>query len=756
MLNSKALTLQNMRQFQTISRPRHLRYMFFIDSNYPHEKLKELLSGLQRDWGGRYNPVIPVEEGKISESYIQLLSYYDPDFVFYSETVDLETIQKLKLFNPKGYYNLDSVPPEENIYGVDLMYFLSHFDRTERIIMPSALWQTKSILLDYLDLNFGIRSNGTVSDNNIAKHYHQINLNEKNFADFHEIVYNERPINRTLLSRNNLNTVILRSLEHAQYNDFILVIAKDTSSISDLLYYWNRLLYQGDNAYYITLEQLELLVQDKYFGNVIYGAVSGDFIKVCSTSISEEELKSIIKNLLSPISKGKPFIYNDCSNFPYQILDANGLYERNFGESETLQTFVGQKALYAIPPLSFASNISFYPQKWAVDIDITSIVDDKTKILRMPFTYDIYNVLPNSEGRINKKRSVSLFIHGQNTASHLKILIPEIRQVVSQIISRPVIHGQSSDTVFVETALHDDSRRLMSFINLFNGEFSTINDFFTDNFWVSLLEEYAITNRAAGSAFTFNDLKVRAITKLVEAGYVFTPREESRINEENLELGLKNTLAELCQYQVFFKGYLLKCNQCSSTFYYHLNEVDETVKCKGCLQSFTMPVEPNFAYKLNDLIKNNIYRSKTERDGNLTVIRTLASIAARSRRSFQFSPQINLYLSFSDRKPHTDIDIFCISDGKLIIGEAKHSSNAFFEKNSDGLNSLQVLANIAKIIRPDKLIISCYEDNANKLDNARKTLEGLFYEHPYAPEIEIKLLSKPNDFALGQHRYFYY
>ena len=86
MLNSKDLTIQNMRQFQTISRPRHLRYVFFIDSNYPHEKLKELLSGLQRDWGGRYNPVIPVEEGKISESYIQLLSYYDPDFVFYSGT----------------------------------------------------------------------------------------------------------------------------------------------------------------------------------------------------------------------------------------------------------------------------------------------------------------------------------------------------------------------------------------------------------------------------------------------------------------------------------------------------------------------------------------------------------------------------------------------------------------------------------------------------------------------------------------------
>jgi hypothetical protein len=745
-----------MRQFQTISRPRHLRYVFFIDSNYPHEKLKELLSGLQKDWGGRYNPVIPVDKGKISESYLQLLFHYDPDFVFYSESVDLKSLQKISDFNPKGYYNLDSVPKEGTIYGVDSMHFLSHFDRTEKIIMSSGLWKTKSPLLDYLKLNFGLQSNGTVSDYNIAKHYNHIELNEKNFDSFHEIVYKERPINRTLLSRNNLNTVILRSLQHAQYNDFILVIAKDISSISDLLYYWNRLLYEGDNTFYITLEQLELLVQDKYFGSVIYGNATVDVIKVCSTSISQEELELIIKNLLNPISKGRPFIYDDCSNFPYPILDANGLFERNFGESETLQTFVGQKALYAVPSLSFASNISFYPQKWAVDIEITTVVNDKSTILLMPFTYDIHNVLPASEGRINKKRLVSLFIHGQNTSSHLKISIPETRQLVSQLISRPIIHGQSQDPIFVETALHDDSRRLMSFINLFDGEFATISDFFSDNFWVSLLEEYATTNRVAGSAFTFNELKARAVSKLVEAGYIFTSREESLTNEGNLELGLKNTLAELCQFQIFFKGYILKCNQCSSTFYYHLNEVDETVKCKGCLQSFTMPVEPNFAYKLNDLIKNNIYRSKTERDGNLTVIRTLANIAARSRRSFQFSPQINLYLSFIDRKPHTDIDIFCISDGKLIIGEAKHSSSAFFDKNSDGLNSLQVMANIAKIIKPDKLIISCYEDNANKLEKAHKTLEGLFYEDPYAPEIEIKLLQKPDDFALGHHRYFYY
>ncbi|MUV04263.1 hypothetical protein GN157_11135 [Flavobacterium rakeshii] len=714
------------------------------------------MSQLQKYWGGRYNPMVPVVAGEIEKSYRMLLAYYDPDYVFYSDGVELEAIQKLRLFNPKGFYNLDSIPREENIYGVDSMYFLSLFDRSEGIIMPSELWRTKSLLLDYLDLNFGISSNGTVSDYNIAKQYHQINFNEKNFDTFHEIVFKERPINRALLSRNNLNTVILRSLKDAQYNDFVLVIAKDTSSISDLLYFWNRLLYQGDNTYFVTLEQLKILVNDKFFGTLLYREASSDFIKVCSTSFSKADLKALITELLLPISRGKPFIYHDCSSFPYKILDANGLYESDFGESENLQTFVGQKAQYAIPMLSFTNNLSFYPQKWAIDIKVRCSVEDKAKTLLMPLTYDIYNVFPHAEGRINRSRTVTLFIRGQRDSSHLDISIPETRQIVSQLISRPIIQGKTYETKFIETSLHDDSRRLISFIKLFNHDFKTIADFFSDNFWVSLLEEYATTNRSAGSAFTFVDLKSRAFNKLVEAGYVFKSKEESRFNEENLELGLKNTLTELCNYQMFFKGYLLKCKQCSSTFYYYLNEVDETVKCKGCLQSFTMPVEPNFAYKLNDLIKNNIYRSRTERDGNLTVIRTLASISAQSRRSFEFSPQINLYLSYSDRKPYTDIDIFCISDGKLIIGEAKHSSVAFFDKNGDGLNSLQALANIAKDIRPDKILITCYEDDSNKLKNAGKTLEGLFYMDSYAPEIQVKLLPKPDDFALGPHQYFYY
>jgi hypothetical protein len=121
-----------------------------------------------------------------------------------------------------------------------------------------------------------------------------------------------------------------------------------------------------------------------------------------------------------------------------------------------------------------------------------------------------------------------------------------------------------------------------------------------------------------------------------------------------------------------------------------------------------------------------------------------------------FSPQINLYVNLENKKPYTDIDIACISEGKLIIGEAKHNSSAFFEKNKEGNNSLDTLVEISKDIFPDKIILSCYENPSKKLEKAKKTIEGKFYQYDYTPDIEIISLRKPDDFNLGNNSYFYH
>lgn len=209
----------------------------------------------------------------------------------------------------------------------------------------------------------------------------------------------------------------------------------------------------------------------------------------------------------------------------------------------------------------------------------------------------------------------------------------------------------------------------------------------------------------------------------------------------------------MCDYRVFLKGFNLKCKHCSSQFWYHINEVKETISCKGCLEDFQFPVEPKFAYKLNDLIKNNIYQSSGLRDGNLTVIRTLVSMHRRSHQSFYYSPQLIFYDNHHSNDPCAELDIACLSEGQLIIGEAKHDSKAF---SADSNKTLLSLAEVAKAIRPDKIILSCYEDSHSRLENAKKSLIHIFNKWEYEPEIETLQLHTPDYFHLGHHRYFYY
>lgn len=175
--------------------------------------------------------------------------------------------------------------------------------------------------------------------------------------------------------------------------------------------------------------------------------------------------------------------------------------------------------------------------------------------------------------------------------------------------------------------------------------------------------------------------------------------------------------------------------------------------CKGCNNKYELPVEPDFAYKLNDLVKNNIFQTPTSRDGNLTVIRTLSWLSNHGFNSFGYTAQLNLFSGVHPTKICGDIDIFCIENGKLIIGEAKHDSKAFAENHNKSLKSL---VEVAKDIRPDKVVLSCSEDTNDKLAKAKQGLIHAFDRWEFQPEIETIELDKPDSYNLGGHRYFYY
>jgi hypothetical protein len=742
-----------MNQYQITSRPRHLRYIYFIDEKYPYSDLGSLINTNQRLWGGRFNPIIPVKDNIISERYLALLKHYDPDYIFYSNNVDPEIIKRLRIFNPCVYCNLDEQPRKEDITGVDAFYFLSQFEPTAKIILPTDLWKTESPLLDFYKLNFGLHSNGIVSDYEIGKAYNQTIITTSNFEKLNEIIHTEKPVNQAQLSKRNINTRILRNLQHTRYNDFEIVVAKDKSLTDDLLYFWNRHLFGGKNILYITLEELELLALDKFFGGVLYDLSSENTISIASMTLTKEEVEDIIKTKLNPIAFQSRFIYKTIDNFPFEILDSNGLFERDYGEAVTTQTLISENGLFHIPKLSFTNKVGFYPQKWAIDIEIKKSEDNYQNQIEFPFTTETQYIVKGVKGRINRSRNISIFIHNQqNTSSTLDLGIPNFSNLIRQLISRPIIHGEAAQTKFIDIGPHDASNRLKAFIQSFKLDFTAIDDFFTDKFWVSIFEYLCTNDKVAGDSILLEEIKLKCIELFTSNGIVLGKREETYKNEENLEMGIKRTLSELCDYRVFLKGFNLKCKKCSSEFWYHIKDVSEIINCKGCLQDFSLPIEPKFAYKLNDLIKNNIYQTKTNRDGNLTVIRTLVSLKKRSNQSFQYSPQVNLYDNHHSNKPCSEIDIICLSDGKLIIGEAKHNSAAFSIESNKSLKSL---VEVAKAIYPDKIILSCYENSNTKLEKAKQGLIHIFNGWEYQPEIETLLLHDPDYFHLNGHRYFY-
>lgn len=755
-----------MEQFQITSRPRHLRYVFFVDENYPYETLLSLIHANQNIWGGRYNPIVPVKDNTITDRWKEILKYYDPDDVYYSKEIDPEIIKRLRIFNPCGYYNLDDKPRREDISGVSGFYFLSQFHVKSRIILTAETWKTESALLSYYKTNFGFETSLMHHEVELSKDFDRKIVGEKEFGELNKLIAELRPINQSHFSRKNLNTAILRSKNYTGYYPFEIVIAKDKSSNADLLYYWNRMLFELRTIIYATVEELNLLCADEFFGQVLHDMDWDNSILVTSQSLTKEEVQEIIDNKLKKTKANRRFENGRQEAFPFEVQDAHGLFERNFGEISTEQTLLSRSGLFHLPKLSFTDKVGFFPQRWVVDIQIKKFGEHYQNEFRFPKTTETQYILKGAKGRISKWGNISVMIHNQQTISDtLEIDIPEFRSLLRQLLSRPVIDGETNDTKYIDSGLQDDSNKLTAFLKSFNYDFSAIDDFFTDKFWVTIFEGLATSKKATGDSISLDEIlercRIALATKgevqLDENGKLAGKKGETFRNDENLELGIKQTIKELCNYKVFLKGFNLKCKNCSSQFWYHINEAKETINCKGCLEDFPFPIEPKFAYKLNDLIKNNIFRPDGSRDGNLTVIRTLVSIQQQgSHQSFFYSPQLELYDSYHSNDPCAELDIICLSDGQLVIGEAKHDSRGFFEKNSRGENSLDILVEVSKAIRPDKILLSCYADNNDKLQKARKYLEGKFYQYDFAPVIETLPLHTPDDFHLGHHRYFYY
>jgi len=165
----------------------------------------------------------------------------------------------------------------------------------------------------------------------------------------------------------------------------------------------------------------------------------------------------------------------------------------------------------------------------------------------------------------------------------------------------------------------------------------------------------------------------------------------ARLSEDEMKRGLNQLLAR----NVLRAGVVVRCRHCGIESWFHIDEVRQFNECAGCGAPRPINVDSEWRYRLNSLAKRCVSARI------LAVLQALASIAHRSTACFFYSPNLELYRPESE-KAWRELDVACVSDGKLIIGEVKDGA---FDKYE-----LDRFADAAEVIKPDRAAIFIPQD----------------------------------------------
>jgi hypothetical protein len=123
---------------------------------------------------------------------------------------------------------------------------------------------------------------------------------------------------------------------------------------------------------------------------------------------------------------------------------------------------------------------------------------------------------------------------------------------------------------------------------------------------------------------------------------------------------------------IFYRGLILQCSRCREADWFGLGEIDQDFTCKRCwnkehiqLNNWKEGNEPRWFYKLDEVlyqgVKNNMF----------VPLLTLSYLKRKSKRSFLYVPELELRRMPRPSKPYCEVDICCIQDGRIVLGECK-------------------------------------------------------------------------------------
>lgn len=769
--------------------PRPKRVAFLIDpNNCSPEKLDAIIEFNIENYGGRYNPIIPVQDNKIKNNYWQLLKISDPDIVYSYVKLDNQLIDKIdKEISP--YYflyhrKIDDMANDNYTWHVDIDDLIKTMDVFSAMIKQKCAdpFENNTILsfetfenknIDrFISRNFGVVKHqflkAKVQEGNILKLCKDCSLSHilKLISEKRGII---TPIQASGFEVNS------NEPDYNIENEYNYIIIGD--DIWSWLYYWNRIIYfpawkrKHISQLCIPLNDFENSENKKILSDFItakfWSANSGiSTIKFISSVTDENSLEIFAKE----ITKGHNVQYKvekiDDNTFPvinmrklnYDILYSeryhlNGsksvmqnTYPKNCNKESIVGSWMIDLKIEYRPELFSYINHSYWwklPKHSGVTysfvkqggritsdglISIETGSDKKHIELQIPsdksvfysyllkdrivmFTNDIRQNILKEERKTNNSKTIRISDKGAYTRGVMSIFpnLWMLKEFIGNRYWRKILFKMCQ-------IVEGDNRNIKPILEKI--------DKYDSNIWKKLenkdnnakiqLAEYILKTskeqQAVNAKISFDDL-LEYFNKEREEFIKMVGNSGFDVTKENNKIDLLNAVNELIEISVFEQGVNINCKYCGSTIWYGLEEFKKEVICHGCQTSNMINAESKWIYKLNELIKNGIIFH-----GVMPVIWTLGELLQFSRDSFIYLPSLKIY-DGENKAPSMEIDIVCIKDGKLVIGEVKTSVNNFSEKEIDKL------VNICKEIRPNEVVVSAFKDPDKKINKIRENVE---------------------------------
>jgi len=737
---------------------RHLRLLFFVDTNVTHGFLSKLFLDNYQLWGGRYNPIIPVNNGTLSAIYRDDLESFDPDIVFFTEAVGAE---QAKMFcsklHPREFIQLDN-NGRYNLPGVYAHNLLPAGQREFlRLLKPFSLvysnQQEDVPITSFYNLSFGI-GNRYVEDIALAQGYRTQELRLDNIAGTNQYLTQHRPFFNVLLAEQHAEITLLSPNNDFEFHRFELIVFDEQNAFDDMTYFWNRQLYQRPESRIRQIiaspAQIALLIAAGDFGSLLISLAVDGPVFLSSMSLSNEQMEEQLQ-VLRASCPGVGFRRIDDTTYPRTLRAESYPYQRAIKKEK--HVMLGRKDYLRLPAPAWKQEAPPVKGIYVYDIEFYEEGEHTINWLKLPYSTVTNFLFVNHSSRVNKNHFASFYLDIGTPG--LDVNVPSASEIFQTRLRSRIAHGDIVHTGVEYLRPSDAGMKLSAFARLFDNSLNIVSEFINEKFWVDIALGQSTGNARKSFEFRrsietpdgpveerfhekvpksniynydgiFSYADLQAERKLIyleqsEGLKALLQEHGQQTTDDELLQFIKHAITEdfsmhidpdmqyLVNRDAMFIGMKVKCHNCGSNVWYPLADLKNKFQCKGCLQVVVPAIQSHLYYRFNDAIYNNISSDPVKRaktyHGNYIVMRTLSAFSsgAGGFQSFQWSPCMDVGIRSNNMITSTDIDLLMLQNGLLILGEAKADASLF---TRDQLNKLKLMA---ETFRPDKVILA-YQD----------------------------------------------